>query len=268
MSRHHYLGAGPLCGAQLRYLVHSPHYGYLGAFAFSSAAWRLEARDQWIGWSEPARQQNLSRVIANSRFLIVPYVKVPHLASHVLGIAMRRIRADWKERYGEDPLLVETFVEKQRYRGTCYQAANWIKAGETKGRGRQDKDNQQALPIKKVLFYALDQEARQRLCECAAVAAPEVPPPASDWAEEEFGQARFGDQRLTQRLVSLARDFAVNPQAQIPQACQSRAKTKAAYRFFDHPQRRCKTFWNRTINPRSTGCHRKTWSCRCKTLPA
>ncbi len=236
MSRHHYLGAGPLCGAQLRYLVHSPHYGYLGALAFSAAAWRLEARDQWIGWSEPARRQNLSRVIANSRFLIVPYVKAPNLASHVLGIAMRRIRADWKDRYGEDLLLVETFVEKQRFRGTCYQAGNWITAGETKGRGRQDWDNQQALPIKRVLLYALEREARQRLCECAAVAAPEVRPPASDWAEEEFGQARLGDQRLTQRLVSLARDFAANPQAQIPQACQSRAKTKAAYRFFDHPR--------------------------------
>jgi hypothetical protein len=236
MSRHHYLGAGPLCGAQLRYLVHSPHYGYLGALAFSAAAWRLQARDQWIGWSEPARRQNLSRVIANSRFLIVPYVKAPNLASHVLGIAMRRIRADWMDRYGEDPLLVETFVEKQRFRGTCYQAGNWITAGETKGRGRQDLDNQQALAIKKVLLYPLEREASQRLCECEAVAAPEVRPAASEWAEEEFGQARLGDQRLTQRLVSLARDFAANPQAQIPQACQSRAKTKAAYRFFDHPR--------------------------------
>ena len=119
----------------------------------------VEARDQWIGWSEPARRQNLSRVIANSRFLIVPYVKAPNLASHVLGIAMRRIRADWKDRYGEDLLLVETFVEKQRFRGTCYQAGNWITAGETKGRGRQDWDNQQALPIKRVLLYALEREA-------------------------------------------------------------------------------------------------------------
>jgi hypothetical protein len=240
MSRHHYLGAGPLCGAQLRYLVHSPDYGYLGALAFSSAAWRLEVRDQWIGWSEKARQQNLSRVIANSRFLIVPYVKVPNLASHVLGLAMRRIRADWMDRYGEDPVLVETFVEKQRFRGTCYRAGNWISAGETKGRGRQDHDNQRALPIKKVLLYPLDGKARERLCESAAAeAAPErapVRPAPADWAEEEFGQARLGDQRLTQRLVTLARDFGANPQAQIPQACQSRAKTKAAYRFLDHPR--------------------------------
>ena len=238
MSRHHYLGAGPLCGAQLRYLVHSPHYGYLGGLAFSSAAWRLEARDQWIGWSEPARRQNLSRIIANSRFLIVPHVKVPNLASHVLGMVLRRIRADWMARYGEDPVLVETFVEKSRFRGTCYQAGNWITAGETKGRGRQDQKNQHALGIKKVLLYPLDSDVHQRLCECAAVVAPERDPvrPPSDWAEEEFGQARLGDHRLTQRLVSLARDFGAQPQAQIPQACGSRAKTKAAYRFFDHPR--------------------------------
>jgi hypothetical protein len=239
MSRHHYLGAGPLCGAQLRYLVHSPHYGYVGALAFSAAAWRLEARDQWIGWSEPARRQNLSRIIANSRFLIVPHVKAPNLASHVLGMALRRIRSDWMDRYGEDPVLVETFVEKRRFRGTCYQASNWINAGETKGRGRQDQKNRHAVAIKKVLLYALDLEARQRLRECEAGAAPEVKTgrrAPTDWADEEFGQARLGDQRLTERLVTLARDFGANPQAQIPQACQSRAKAKAAYRFFDHPR--------------------------------
>ena len=238
MNRHHYLGAGPLCGAQIRYLIHSPQYGYVGALAFSSAAWRLEARDQWIGWSEPARQQNLSRIIANSRFLIVPYVKAPNLASHVLGMAVRRIRSDWRTHYGEDPVLVETFVEKQRFRGTCYQAGNWILVGETKGRGRQDRNNQQALPVKKVLLYPLDREVRQQLCEGPeAVAEVKAPRPApADWAEEEFGEACLGDRRLGRRLVALARDFGANPQAQIPEACQSRAKTKAAYRFFDHPR--------------------------------
>ena len=239
MSQHHYLGAGPLCGAQLRYLVHSPHYGYVGALAFSAAAWRLEARDEWIGWSEPARRENLPRVIANSRFLIVPYVKAPNLASHVLGMAMRRLRSDWKDRYGIDPLLVETFVEKQRFRGTCYQAGNWITAGETKGRGRQDRQNQQDRPVKKVLLYPLDPETRQRLCQCETVETPEVEAirhEPADWAEEEFGEARLGDQRLTERLVMLARDFGANPQGQIPEVCRSQSKTRAAYRFFDHPR--------------------------------
>src|SRR6266481_8200684 len=195
-------------------------YGYVGGLAFSSAAWRLEARDNWIGWSDEARQQNLSRVVSNSRFLIVPYVKAPHLASHVLGMVLRRLRADWMERYGEDPVLVETFIEKQRYRGTCYRAANWIEAGETKGRGRQDKDNQRAVAVKKMLLYALDEDARQLLCEAVATVAtgieePRSKPANADWAEEEFGGARLGDQRLNQRLVTIARDFGANPQAQI-----------------------------------------------------
>jgi hypothetical protein len=243
MRRHHYLGSGPLCGAQIRYLVQSASYGNVGGLAFSSAAWRVEARDNWIGWSEAARRENLSRVVANSRFLILPYVKAPDLASHVLGLAMRQLRQDWRERYGEDPLLVETFVEKQRYRGTCYRAGNWVEIGETKGRGRQDRDNQQAVPVKKVFLYTLDPKARQILSQCDTVVRAE---PVSehqaplgteaDWAEEEFGGARLGDRRLSQRLVTIGRDFYAHPQAQIPEACQSRAKAKATYRFFEHPK--------------------------------
>jgi Druantia protein DruA/Transposase DNA-binding/Transposase Tn5 dimerisation domain len=239
MNRYHYLGAGPLCGAQKRYLVHSENYGYLGGLAFSAAAWRLESRDEWIGWDDPARRQNLNRVVANSRFLILPHVKVANLASHVLGIAARRIRSEWMERYGEDPVLIETFVERQRYRGTCYRAANWIEVGETKGRGRQDRNNRQDVPVKKVLLYALDPQARELLRRSEG--APEIAQAPSqraepgDWAEEEFGGAQLGDERLKQRLMTIARDFYANPQAQIPEACQSRAKTKAAYRFFGHP---------------------------------
>ena len=239
MNQHHYLGAGPLCGAQMRYLIHSDNYGYLGGLAFSAPAWRLEARDEWIGWDDPARRQNLNRVVANSRFLILPHVTVANLASHVLGIAVRRIRSDWLERYGEDLVLIETFVDRQRYRGTCYRAANWIEVGETKGRGRQDQNNRQDVPVKKVLVYALDAEARPllRRGEGMATAAPVALPRAKpgDWAEEEFGRAQLGDERLKQRLLTIARDFYANPQAQIPEACQSRAKTKAAYRFFGHP---------------------------------
>ncbi len=239
MRRYHYLREGPLCGAQLRYLIHSDNYGYLGGLSFSSAAWKLESRDKWIGWSDEARSQNLNRVVTNSRFLILPYVKVPNLASHVLGIAVRRLKQDWMERYGEDPVLVETFVEKSRYRGTCYRAANWIDVGETKGRGRQDKDNRQAVPVKKVLLYGLDEKARELLCQCdmkpAVAEAGRHRPHEMEWAEEEFGGAELGDERLNQRLMTIARDFYANPQAQIPEACQSRAKTKAAYRFFEHP---------------------------------
>ena len=235
MEQHHPLGGGPLCGAQMRYLIHSGGYGYLGGLAFSAAAWRLQARDRWIGWKEAGRRQNLQRVIANSRFLILPGVRVPHLASHVLSLAVRRLRGDWKQRYGYEPLLVETFVEQERYQGTCYRAANWKEVGQTQGRGRQDRDHERPASVKRVWVYPLDRQARQQLCVAAPEpAAPGRPRPVpQDWAEQEFGGAGL-DQRLNRRLLVLARDFYARPQAQIPEACQSRAKTKAAYRFFKH----------------------------------
>src|SRR5437867_3861264 len=100
MNRHHYLGAGPLCGSQIRYLIRSQRHGWLGGLAFSAAAWRVEARDVWIGWDPEARQQNLNQVVGNSRFLILPHVRVSHLASHALGLALRQLRSDWRQRYG------------------------------------------------------------------------------------------------------------------------------------------------------------------------
>lgn len=239
MEQYHPLGGGPLCGAQMRYLIHSGGYGYLGGLAFSAAAWRLKARESWIGWSEAARRQNLQRVIANSRFLIRPGVRVPHLASHVLGMAVRRLRGDWKQRYGYEPLLVETFVDQEQFQGTCYRAANWEEVGQSEGRGRQDRDHDRPASVKRIWVYKLHRQARKQLC----VAAPEPPAPApsrpapQDWAEEEFGGAGL-DQRLNRRLLVIARDFYARPQAQIPEACQSRAKTKAAYRFFKHEDTR------------------------------
>src|SRR5688572_9544877 len=164
MERYHPLGKGPLCGAQLRYLVRGVNGESLGGLAFSAAAWQLQARDQWIGWSAGARKQNLYRIAANSRFLIVPHVRVQHLASHVLGLALDRLQEDWKERYGYQLLLVETFVDSQRYRGTCYRAANWIEVGQTRGRGRQDVDHSQPSSVKRIFVYPLDAQARARLC--------------------------------------------------------------------------------------------------------
>jgi hypothetical protein len=232
MNQYHYLGAGPLCGAQLRYLIHSPAQGWLGGLAFSAAAWHLAARDEWIGWSEPARRAHLQEVIANSRFLILPHLRVPHLASHVLGLALRQVTRDWQERYGYKPLLVETFVQAERFTGACYRAANWLEVGETRGRGRQDRGHAGGQGVKRVFLYALDGQARERL----GGQAPTPPPPAADWAEEEFGAARLGDERLRERLLILARDFYARPQANLPQACQTRARTKAAYYFLQHAE--------------------------------
>jgi uncharacterized protein DUF4338/transposase-like protein/transposase Tn5 family protein len=236
MNRYHYLGASGLVGAQLRYLIRSSRGEWLGGLSFSAAAWSVKARDEWIGWSREAREEKVNQVVNNSRFLILPHVQVRHLASHALSQAMTALKHDWRHRYGYEPLLVETFVDRERFKGTCYRAANWIEVGQTRGRGRQDHAHRQSCSIKRVFVYPLDDQARQRLCECkqkprAATAKPQP----QDWAENEFGQVQLGDARLNRRLLVIARDFYARPQAQIPQACQTRSKTKAAYRFCKHP---------------------------------
>lgn len=238
MARYHYLGAGPLCGAQIRYLIYHERYGYLGGLAFSAAAWRLEARDQWIGWDNRAREKNLHKVVCNSRFLILPQVTVPNLASHVLALCAKRLVDDWQKRYGIAPLLVETFVERGRFQGTCYRAANWIYIGATKGRGRQDRNNEYGVAVKDIYVYPLHGKARERLCDGPSRSFRKMPRRLPvDWAEEEFGNAALGDERRKKRLLTLARDFYDRPQQSIPATCGGdRAKTKAAYRFFDHKE--------------------------------
>jgi len=240
MGRYHYLGEGPLCGAQMRYLIKSARHGWLGGLAFSAAAWTVEGRDRWIGWSDGARRKHLDKVVCNSRFLILPQVKVPHLASHVLSLCAKRLPQDWVERYGVEPVLLESFVERERFKGSCYRAANWQYVGSTSGRGRQDRDRSCSVAVKDIYVYPLRKHARQMLCSEGGVvevhAAPWGRRQGKDWAEEECGDADLGDQRLTKRLVHIVRDFCARPQASVAQACQSRAKTKAAYRFFDHPE--------------------------------
>ncbi len=223
----HYLGAGPLCGAQIRYLVRCRE-GLLGALAFSASAWRLSARDRWIGWSEQARLRNLKFVIANSRFLLVP--RIPNLASHVFSKCLTRLPSDWQERYGYRPLLVESFVDPERFEGTCYRAAGWITIGKTAGRGRQDRDHQAECGAKDIFVFPLDPTAREKLrVEPIAELSTD-----GDWAELEFAAALLPDGRLNHRLLSIARDFFARPTANVAQACGSRARTKAVYRFFAH----------------------------------
>jgi hypothetical protein len=241
LDEHHYLGSGPLAGHQLRYLIKGSG-GWLGGLSFSAAALQVEARDRWIGWEAEVRRENLPWVINNSRFLILPWVQVENLASHILGLVMRRVASDWRERFGYAPVLAETFVDVERYRGGCYRAANWKLVGMTQGRGRQDRDRRARLSKKLVLVYPLEQDFRQKLCApptarrlapkpVAALASRAEP---ADWAEEEFGGGVLGDQRLERRLQSIGRDFFAHPLMSIPQACGNKAKTKAVYRFFDH----------------------------------
>ncbi len=168
IGRYHYLGYRVPFGAQLRYLVYAskPERAVVGALQFSSPAWRMAPRDRWIGWSEEERRRNLQRVVSNSRFLLVPWVRVRNLASTVLSRAVRRVGADWLERYGVEPLLMETLVDEVLYRGGCYRAANWIEVGRTSGRGRMDRGHQRhgAAP-KRIFVYPLVRGARRRLQE-------------------------------------------------------------------------------------------------------
>jgi len=168
VDRYHYLGYRLPFGAHLRYLVRTeePRPAVLGCLQYSSAAWRMAARDCWIGWNEASRKARLQRIINNSRFLILPWVRIRHLASHVLSRAARQVTDDWAVRYGDAPWLLETLVDPSRYAGTCYRAANWIEAGTTTGRGRQDRHHRRhgACP-KTVWLYPLRRDARERLCE-------------------------------------------------------------------------------------------------------
>ena len=168
MDRYHYLGYRTAFGASLRYLIETPHRqpAVLGCLQFSSAAWRMKARDHWIGWDEDCRKANLPRLINNSRFLLLPWVRVPNLASHVLALALRTVTQDWEHQYGLRPWLVETLVDSQYYSGHCYRAANWLDVGLTTGRGRQDRDHQRhgAAP-KRILLYPLRANACQMLCK-------------------------------------------------------------------------------------------------------
>ena len=137
LAHHHYRGALIAFGAQRRYLIQS-NRGCLGTMVFSAAARQLRDRDRWIGWNQAIRRERRHLIVNNSRFLILPDVKVPHLASHLLAMAARQLVPDFESHYGYAPVLMETFVENGRYQGTCYRAANWIRVGETTGRGRND----------------------------------------------------------------------------------------------------------------------------------
>jgi hypothetical protein len=167
MQRYHYLGYRIPFGAHLRYFVQimAPQPVRVGALQFSSPAWRMAAREQWIGWSDQARRRNLQQVVSNSRFLILPWVRIRNLASSTLALAARRLPDDWQESYRIRPVLLETLVDPARFAGTCYRAANWTCVGRTTGRGRQDRDHQRHDAAPKTIFLCpLAADARSRLC--------------------------------------------------------------------------------------------------------
>ncbi len=162
MARYHYLGHMPLAGAQLRYFIESAGQ-ILGAFGVNSAAWKIAPRDHWIGWTIPQRTARLPWVVNNARFLILPWIQIRYLASSALALLTRQLPGDWQTRYGCRPVLMETFVERDRFRGTSYRAANWITVGETQGRGKTDRHHQHGKPVKTIWVYPLEKDFRAAL---------------------------------------------------------------------------------------------------------
>jgi len=162
IERYHYLGYGVPLGPHIKYFV-SVAGEPIACLCFAGAAWRVEARDRWIGWNGEQRERNLRYVVNSTRFVVFPWVNVRNLASRLLALAAKRIAGDWQRRYAYRPLLLETFVDSERYAGTCYRAADWLLVGYTKGRGKLDRQFKAKLSKKAVLLYPLTKDAPRRL---------------------------------------------------------------------------------------------------------
>lgn len=163
VDRYHYLGQKTAFGASLRYLIRHDDGRPLGCLQFSSPALKVACRDRWIGWDRQSKDRHLQNIVQQSRFLILPWVKVKGLASHVLAKVNKQLADDWESSYAVRPVLVETFVDRSRFKGTCYRAANWIHVGETRGRGRMDRDRSAKRVVKSVFLMPLTKGFRDEL---------------------------------------------------------------------------------------------------------
>jgi hypothetical protein len=164
LQKYHYLGHRSSVGESIRYLVSDAQGRPVSCVLFGSAAWALRPRDEYIGWKATQRRERLQWITNNTRFLVLPWVRVPNLASHLLSLICRRLREDWVHRYGHPISAVETFVDRSRFRGTCYQAANWRKLGQTTGRTRNSLHGEPLQAIKDVYLYPLTRRFRKELC--------------------------------------------------------------------------------------------------------
>jgi len=164
LAHEHYLGHRNTVGENIRYLVRDRHGRPVACVLFGSAAWKCADRDAFLGWDRPTRERNLQQLTDNTRFLIPGWVQVPHLASHVLGLIARRIRADWQAKYGHPVHALETFVDRSLFKGTCYRAANWLRLGQTRGRTRNDHAHRIQAAVKDVYLYPLGTDFRRQLC--------------------------------------------------------------------------------------------------------
>ena len=165
LSRYHYLGYKNSVGENMKYFLQDRHGRPVACFLFGSAAWKTGGRDTLIGWNPDVRKQNLHLITNNTRFLILPWVNVPYLASHTLSLIAKRICRDWREKYAHRIHLLETFVDRDRFEGTCYKAANWIFAGQTTGRSRNDRSHILRVPIKDTYLFPLSRNFRRELID-------------------------------------------------------------------------------------------------------
>jgi hypothetical protein len=252
----HPQGKRRLVGPQLRYLVGSAH-GWLGAVGFGASALCLEARDAWIGWEPQQRRRHLGYVVNLARLLIRPSVRCRNLATHVLGGCLRVLKKDFDARYGYSPWLVETFVDRERHSGSCFQGGNWERIGETKGRGRNDRDGRRGESIKDVYVFPLVPDFRERMgvpADRGNYLRPQGLEEGLDsetWVEREFGTVELGDERLRDRLVKIVQDKSRHPGSSYLDSCGGdRYATKAYYYFIDSDRE--------DINPDTiTATHRK-----------
>jgi hypothetical protein len=239
MIREHPLGMGWAVGRMVRYLVQS-EYGILGAIGFGPSALELVDRERWIGWNREQKRTYLQRIVGMNRFLIRPGVQCRNLASQTLSLAVSRIRIDFEKIHHYQPWVLESFVDLSQYEGTCYQAANWVRIGETRGRGRQDRFKRADKTVKAIYVYELDPQFRtlmglERDAGDVAVALREEAD-IVNWAQKEFGDAQLGDKRLVGRLVKIADGKGAKPGLSCAKTVESNwADTMGFYRFVEHP---------------------------------
>jgi len=266
-----------MVGRQLRYLIASPH-GWLGAIGFGSCALVLQRRDEWVGWDASQRAGHLERVINMTRYLIRESAQCENLASHVLGLCARRVAKDFTGRYGVEPWLLETFVDREHYAGTCFQAANWLCVGQSKGRGRNGS-HKPGKSIKDIYIYPLaaDFRARMGLSATAAVEplALESGLESEQWAQHEFGGCKLGHTRRTEQLVNVAANKGRRPGGSYTRACGgNRHDYKGYSRLVNNKSEDvsgCSNIWLRAIPMAawSSACRGKDGkSARIDALPA
>jgi hypothetical protein len=241
MLEEHPLHDCRLVGRQLRYLISSPH-GWLGGIGFGSSALYLESRDKWIGWDRAQRSEYQERVINMTRYLIRESVQCANVASHVLGLCSRRVAKDFHARYGVEPWLMETFIEQDQYAGTCFEAANWLWVGQTKGRGRNG-GKKEGKSIKEVYLYPLVQNVRTRM----GVSKPqdiealglESGLESDQWAKQEFAGCELGNERRNEQLIKIAENKGQHPSDSYSRACGGdRHALKGYYRLINNTDER------------------------------